>query len=105
MPDTPIPPEDCKSMAEVRSGVDALDAQLVQLLARRFGYMRAAARIKPARDLVRDEPRKAEVIANVSKLAAELGLPVGLIEELWDTLVEGSIAYELDTWDNRRRSE
>ena len=47
-----IAPEDCSTMAEVRAGVDALDGDLVRLLARRFAYMRAAARIKPTRDAV-----------------------------------------------------
>jgi isochorismate pyruvate lyase len=51
-------------MAEVRAGIDALDAELLRLLARRFAYMRAAARIKTRREDVRDEARKAEVIAN-----------------------------------------
>ena len=40
-------PEDCSTMPEVREGVDATDRELVALLARRFGYMRAAARINP----------------------------------------------------------
>ena len=102
MPDTPLAPDDCRTMAEVRAGVDALDAELVRLLARRFGYMRAAARIKPERGQVRDEARKAEVIANARGMAEELGLPAGLIAELWDRLVEGSIEYELRVWDGRR---
>jgi isochorismate pyruvate lyase len=41
----PLPPEQCQSMAEVRAGVDALDAELIALLAGRFAYMRAAARM------------------------------------------------------------
>lgn len=90
-------------MAEVRAGVDALDADLVRLLARRFAYMRAAARIKDDRDAVRDEARKAEVIANAAALARELGIPADLVVDLWDRLVEGSIAYELDAWDRRAR--
>jgi hypothetical protein len=35
-------------------------------------------------------------------MAEELGLPAGLIAELWDRLVEGSIEYELRVWDGRR---
>ena len=46
-------PADCTTMAEVRTGVDRLDRALVALLGRRFGYMRAAARIKPERAHVR----------------------------------------------------
>lgn len=98
------PPHDCTTMAEVRSGVDATDRELVALLARRFGYMDAAARIKPARGLVRDERRKAEVIANARAQAQAAGLPADAIAELWDRLVETSIAYELDAFDRLRTS-
>jgi isochorismate pyruvate lyase len=95
-------PEDCQTMADVRAGVDALDRELVTLLARRFGYMNAAARIKPARNQVRDEARKAQVIANASAAAAMAGLPAGLAETLWEALVEASIAHEFGVWDALR---
>ncbi len=90
---------DCTTMAEVRAGVDALDRALVALLARRFAYMDAAARIKPARSHVRDEARKAQVIAQAAAAAAAAGLPDGLAETLWEVLVEASIAHELGMWD------
>lgn len=93
---------ECRSMAEVRAGVDAIDRQLVALLGQRFGYMEAAARIKPTRDAVRDEARKAEVIANASVAAVAAGLPDGLAAALWETLVEASIAYEMGIWDKLR---
>ena len=51
----PKPPDACETMIDVREGVDATDQELVALLERRFGYMRAAARIKPNREAVRDE--------------------------------------------------
>lgn len=96
-------PTQCQSMVDVRAGVDAVDQALVALLARRFGYMDAAARIKNSRSAVRDEERKAQVIANVRAEAAALGLPVALLAQLWDDLVEGSIAYEFNRWDETRR--
>jgi isochorismate pyruvate lyase len=99
---TVLPPEACQTMVEVRAGVDALDQELVALLARRFGYMNAAARIKPSRSDVRDEARKAQVIANACAAAAAAGLPSGLAENLWEALVESSIAHELDRWDKLR---
>ncbi len=95
----PLKPEDCNNMQEVRAGVNAVDARLVALLAERFGYMAAAARIKPDRDMVRDEPRKAEVIAQAVAQAEALGLPGNVIGEMWETLVEGSIAYEMAKFD------
>ncbi len=103
MSDTMKSPDDCTSMTEVRAGVDALDRELIALLETRFGYMRAAARIKPDRGHVRDEPRKAEVIANAKAAAFEAGVPVGLIADFWERLVEASIAYETEHWDLLRR--
>ena len=100
LPD-PLPGHACTTMAEVRLGVDALDRDLVALLARRFAYMDAAARIKPAREAVRDEDRKAQVIANARAAAANAGLPDAAIADLWERLVEASIAYELTAFDRR----
>jgi isochorismate pyruvate lyase len=96
------PAAQCRTMAEVRCGVDAIDLALVDLLRQRFGYMDAAARIKPDRAAVRDEARKAQVIANAAAAAERAGLPAGLAATLWETLVEASIAHELTAWDARR---
>jgi isochorismate pyruvate lyase len=102
MTDFPLNPEDCTTMPDVRAGVDALDAQLVALLAKRFGYMRAAARIKPTRGAVRDEARKASVIAAAVAEAEAHGIPADVIGDIWERLVEGSIAYEFGEWDRIR---
>ena len=98
----PKAPEDCQTMPEVREGVDALDRELVALLAKRFGYMRAAARIKPTRDAVRDEARKASVIAAAVAEAGSHGIPGDVVADIWERLVEGSIAYEFGEWDRIR---
>ena len=88
-------------MSEVRAGIDALDREILVLIATRMRYMDAAARIKSHRTDVRDEERKAEVIANARRAAAELGVPPDLAEALWEVLVEGSIGYEFDQFDRR----
>src|SRR3546814_8886540 len=64
MPDMIIPAEQCQTMKDVRIGVDTVDRELVALLARRFAYMRADARITPTGEMVRQETRKPEIIAN-----------------------------------------
>lgn len=96
-----LPGPECSTMTEVRAGVDALDRELVALLRRRFDYMDAAARIKPARGDVRDEARKAQVIAQARTAAEAHGLPGEAIAALWERLVEASIAYELAAFDRR----
>ena len=97
--DTPIAPENCLTMTEVRAGVDAVDAQLVALLATRFAYMDAAARIKTDRNAVRDEARKQQVLTHVQDAARQYGVPVDVAADLWERLVEASIAYEFAKWD------
>lgn len=102
MAELPKLPEQCDDMADVRTGVDATDRALMDLLDRRFGYMRAAARIKTDRGVVRDEIRKAQVIANVRADATARGLPAEALAAIWEQLVEASIAYELLEWDRIR---
>ena len=94
-------PEECQSMAEVRAGVDALDEQIVVLLATRFRFMVAAARIKPERSHVRDEERKAAVLDHVRSIAITSEAPADLIVRLYDQLVEASIQYEFEEFDAR----
>ena len=95
-------PAECITMAEVRAGVDDVDRQIVALIARRFGYMAAAARIKPDRDAVRDEWRKADVKAKVDRAAAAAEIDRALISRLYEELIEASIAYELELFDRTR---
>lgn len=95
-------PAQCETMADVRAGVDAIDQALMDLLETRFGYMRAAARIKGDRGAVRDAARKAAVIEAVRERAEAADLPASEIAAIWDSLVETSIAYELVEWDRLR---
>lgn len=97
-------PDECADMREVRAGVDATDRALMMLIERRYGYMRAAARIKQARDAVRDDARKAQVIANIRADAESRGLPAAELAGIWNDLIESSIAYELVEWDRLRRT-
>ena len=64
-----IDPDQCQTMSDVRTGVDDVDRRIVALVARRFGYMDAAARIKLDRATVRDEAPKAEVKTKVDAAA------------------------------------
>ena len=95
----PIDSNHCNNMQEVRSAVDAVDQQIIALLAKRYGYMAAAARIKTDRMAVRDEDRKAQVIKNAAIAAAAHGIPEHTISQIWEILVESSIQFELDIWD------
>ena len=91
-------------MAEVRDGIDALDIELVTLIGERFRYIEAAARIKDHRDAIRDEARKAQVIDHAADVARHHAVPDGLIPEIYELLIETSIAHELDCFDRSHAS-
>jgi isochorismate pyruvate lyase len=90
-------------MEDVREGVDALDRELVKLLAVRQGYMEAAARIKPALDDVRVPWRIEDVVEKVLKTAAAEGLSDRIAEPVWRELIECCIAHEAETWKKLRQ--
>jgi isochorismate pyruvate lyase len=83
-------PEACRDMTDVRQGVDEIDRMLVALIARRQGYMDAAARIKTDRNVVRDEARINDVLAKVKAEAEKR------------QMMECCIAYEFEVWDELR---
>lgn len=101
--DSLVAAQDCTTMAQVRAGIDALDMRIVTLLARRMRYIEAAARIKPSRDTVRDEWRKAQVIDHAADVARAHDFPEQLVRAVYEVLVEGSIAHEFVRFDERER--
>jgi isochorismate pyruvate lyase len=94
-------PQSCATLADVRAGVDEVDRALVALIARRQGYMDAAARIKQSREAVRDEARIAEVLEKVQAEAWEQGLSWAIAEPVWRLLIERCIAHEFEVFDAR----
>lgn len=97
-----LDPDACETMLDVRAGVDEVDRMLVELITRRQGYMHAAARIKPSRDVVRDEARINQVLANVKAEAERHGLSWAIAEPVWREMMERCIAHEFDVWDATR---
>lgn len=96
-------PQACSDMKDVRAGVDEIDRLLVALIARRQGYMDAAARIKKSRDTVRDEARIRDVLGKVKAEAQRQGLSWAIAEPVWRELMERCIAYEFEVWDALQR--
>ena len=94
----------CQDMIEVRQAIDALDREIVTLLADRLHLIGEAARIKASREAVRDEPRIEDVIAKVRATAVAGGMDPAFIEPIYRDLVERSIAYELGEFDRLHKS-
>ena len=88
-------PQDCASMQELRVEIDALDEQLIDLLATRTGYIDRAVELKRIEKLpARTKDRVAQVLAKVRAGAELRGLDPDIIEKIWTELIEWSIARE-----------
>ena len=89
----PLAPD--SAMPDLRRRIDALDAQLIALLAERTGLIDEAARIKTQEGLpARIDSRVEEVAANARRLALEAGMDPDLAERLWRLMMDHFIAQE-----------
>src|SRR5262245_26355275 len=89
----------CDTMADVRADIDALDRDIVALLADRLHYIDEAARLKQNRDQVHDAARIADVLAKVEAEAKRLGADPEVIKKAYTALVEASIKHEFVAFD------
>ncbi len=93
-----LAPADCPDMPTLRDQIDALDRQLVRLLATRTGYIDRAVKIKTEAGLPASIPARIEdVVAKVKATAVDEGLDPAIIEVMWRELIDWSIAREAQT--------
>lgn len=90
------PPDACQTMDTLRVQIDRIDQALVEILSLRQRYIERAAEIKDHPAQVRDEARIADVLAKVVARAHDRGLNESIVEPVFRTLVEASIALETD---------
>ena len=94
--------EDCKTLAEVRAGIDRIDRELVRLIAERSGFVRRAAELKGSRDEILDPVRIAAILADIRREAEQLGLPPEVAEETFRAMIDHFVAYEYREFDRRK---
>ncbi|MDB5661032.1 MAG: Chorismate mutase [Cypionkella sp.] len=88
-------PADCQTMQELRVQIDLLDAEIVEKLALRAGYIDRAIELKQIELLpARIDDRIEQVVDRVRARALLEGLDPALTEDLWRRLMEWSIARE-----------
>jgi isochorismate pyruvate lyase len=84
----------CTTMAQVRENIDALDDQIVALLAQRTTFMTQAARIKQSPEQVHDQARIDFIVDKVRRQARALGMPEEVAEAAYRALIGASIEFE-----------
>jgi len=86
---------DAASLDEIRTAIDAVDAELVRLLARRESLVRRAAPLKRDAGAVRAPGRVEQVIARARAHAATAGADPDVVERIYRTMVQAFIDLEL----------
>ncbi|UHG94855.1 isochorismate lyase [Spirosoma oryzicola] len=94
-------PEDCQDMADIRQAIDTLDEEVIHLWARRFEYVKAAAKFKTNETAVRAPERFAAMLSQRRQWAKEKGLNPDVIEGLYRDLVTHFIEEEIKHWQQR----
>ena len=96
-----IPPDECTGLDQIRAGMDAVDRQIVALIAERVAFVRAAAKFKTSSANVAAPDRVAAVLKTRREWAEKAGLDGDVIEGLYRDLVAYSVAEEHKEWQAR----
>jgi isochorismate pyruvate lyase len=88
----------------VRSNIDALDKQIVGLIAQRQGWVVEAGKLKTDHEGVRAPQRVEAVIAKVRALAADSGADPDVVERTYRAMIDAFIALELTVHDGQHQS-
>jgi isochorismate pyruvate lyase len=98
-----IAPDQCASLEEIRAGMDAVDRQIVELIAERVEYVRNAAKFKSSSANVAAPDRVAAVLKTRREWAEAKGLSGDVIEGLYRDLVAYSVSEEHKRWEELNR--
>lgn len=86
---------DTTSLVEVRARIDALDSELVRLLADRQALVRQAAAFKADEQAVRAPDRVEKIVQTARERAVSAGLSPSVTEAVWRAMIAAFIEFEL----------
>ena len=87
---------------DVRAEIDALDSEIVRLIAQRQRWVVEAGTLKQDRGQVRAPDRVAKVIAKVRDLAETSGASPDVVERTYRAMIDAFIDLELSVHERRR---
>lgn len=93
----------CRSLDDLRTEIDRIDGELLELIAERGSYVRRAAELKAKRKDVLDPARIAAIVSKVKKKAKTLGLEPSVVAAAFRAMIYRFVAYEFREYDRRRK--
>ena len=94
--------EKCSTLDEAREKIDAVDKEIVALIAKRNDYIKQIAHFKTTVEEVKAEDRIDDVISKVRQQAIELDLSPNLINDLYVRMIDGMVESEIAEFRNAK---
>ncbi|GGE55298.1 isochorismate pyruvate lyase [Pedobacter psychrotolerans] len=91
-------PESCQNIDEIRSAIDAIDLEVIQLIGKRFKYVKAASKFKLNEEAVKAPERFKNMLLQRRNWAGIEGLNPDVIEKVYRDLVNYFISEEIKNW-------
>ena len=98
-------PEECENINDIRTEIDNIDRKVIDLLGKRFGYVKEVVKFKFNKDEVIAQKRYDEVIANRRDWAKANHLSPDLIEEIYRTMLNYFIEEEIKLLEQRQKTQ
>lgn len=93
----------CNTLEEARAEIDNVDSAIVELIAKRNGYIKQIAHFKNTLQEVKADERIAQVIDNVRTQAISLELSPNLINDLYLLMIDEMVESEISELKNAQR--
>jgi isochorismate pyruvate lyase len=94
-------PEECKDIQDIRAEIDALDQEIIKLIAKRSGYVKAAAKFKANQAQVKAADRVKAMLEKRKAWAKEEGLEPSFIKDLFKQITGHFIGKEMREWEKK----
>lgn len=91
-------PSQCENLKDIRNAIDEIDREVVALIGKRAGYVRAAAGFKKDQSAVKAPERVAAMLETRADWARKENLDPQMITELYANLIHHFIDRELNQW-------
>jgi len=92
--------KECSSLEELRTQIDALDDQIVDMIAQRNRYVRQAAKFKNSVDEIKADERIDAVINRVRHRAVTQGVSPNMVTELYRIMIDEMVESEIAEFRN-----
>jgi len=91
---------ECQSLAEVRSAVDTIDDQIIELMAQRNAYVKQAAHFKNSVEEVKAPERVEYVLERIRHKALTLGLNPHMVAKIYEMMINEMVESEIAQFRN-----